>query len=515
MGLTRRDFLSRVGQAGGYAATFATMQSLGLMPMKGALAEPIRAEAGSGKGTKVVVLGAGIGGLVSAYELKKLGYDVTLLEARERPGGRNWSGRKGTVIEFVDGTKQTIDWEEGNYQNLGPARLPSTHWTMLGYCRELGVPLEVEINTSRSTLLQNDKANGGKPVVQRKAINDTRGHVSELLSKCVAQGALDSELTVEDRTRMKDFLKIYGSLDKDGKYNGAPSAGLKVAPGAGDQVEVVEVPQDMHMLLDEAFWGGMLYEETWDWQATMMQPVGGMDQIPFAFAKALGPIVHYNSPVTEIRKTSSGVSVGYTQAGAAKKIDADYAIVAMPFSILKKIPNDFSAPFKAVIDGSTMANSSKMPWESRRFWEQDYNIYGGLSFLSQGPSPVWYPSAKLMHPTGIIVSGYMDEGQVPGFADLSIEGKLALSRAQIEKLHPGHGKELTKGVFCGWKHVKWNEGSWIRDYGGGPKGYETVIQADGPIYFAGDTISHVVGWQEGAALSAKRAVNMISDKVKA
>ena len=66
---------------------------------------------------------------------------------------------------------------------------------MLGYCRELGVPLEVEINTSRSTLLQNDKANGGEPVVQRKAVNDTRGHVSELLSKCVAQGALDADLT--------------------------------------------------------------------------------------------------------------------------------------------------------------------------------------------------------------------------------------------------------------------------------------------------------------------------------
>jgi len=192
MGISRRDFLMRVGQAGGYGAAFTTMQSLGLMPMKGALAQPIRAAAGAGKGTKVVVLGAGIGGLVSAYELRKLGYDVTLLEARERPGGRNWTGRAGTRIEFIDGTVQTIDWEEGNYQNLGPARLPSTHWTMLGYARELGVPMEVEINTTRSSLLQNDKANGGKPVVQRKAINDTRGHVSELLAKCISQGALDA-----------------------------------------------------------------------------------------------------------------------------------------------------------------------------------------------------------------------------------------------------------------------------------------------------------------------------------
>src|SRR5579871_6821864 len=161
MGISRRDFLTRVGQAGGYSAAYIAMQSMGLMPMAGAQWKPIEAAPGSGKGVKVVVLGGGPGGLVSAYELRKLGYDVTLLEARSRPGGRNWTGRAGTKVEFVDGTTQTIAWEEGNYQNLGPARLPSIHTTMLGYCRELGVPLEVEINTTRSSILQNDNANGG------------------------------------------------------------------------------------------------------------------------------------------------------------------------------------------------------------------------------------------------------------------------------------------------------------------------------------------------------------------
>ena len=514
MSVSRRDFLMRVGQAGGYSAAFATMQALGLMPIQGAVAEPIHAEPGTGNGVKVIVLGGGIGGLVSAYELRKLGYSVTLLEARERPGGRNWTGRKGTVVEFTDGTKQTVNWEDGNYQNLGPARLPSTHWTMLGYARELGVPLEVEINTSRSALLQNDKANGGKPVPMRKAVNDTRGHVSELLAKCIRQGALDGDLTKEDKQRMVDFLGTYGPLNGKGAYVGSDRAGLKVANGAADQVEIFEEPQDMHMLLDEEFWNGMLYEEVWDWQATMMQPVGGMDQIPYAFAKSLGPVIQYSSPVTEIRKTANGVRVGYTQNGQARQLEAAYCVCAIPFSMLQKIPNDLSDPYKKVIAGSTFGSSFKIAWESRRFWEQDYNIYGGLSFVSQGPSPIWYPSSRLMHPTGIVVSGYMDESQVKGFHDWSLEEKIAASRASIEKLHPGHGKELKNPVFCGWRRVKWNEGSWIQDYGGGAQGYEVVIQPDGPIYLAGDTISHVVGWQEGAALSARRAVGMISDKVK-
>lgn len=505
----------RVGHAGGYGAAFATMQSLGLLPLKGAAPEPIQAEANIGKGVKVVVLGGGISGLVSAYELKKLGYEVVLLEARERPGGRNWTGRNGTKVEFVDGTVQTIHWEEGNYQNLGPARLPSTHWTMLGYARELGVPLEVEINTSRSTLLQNDKANGGKAVPQRKAINDTRGHVSELLAKCIRQGALDTELTKEDRERMTEFLSFYGPLDKSGAYTGSERAGLKVYPGAGHQAAVNELPLDMRTLLDGSFWDGMLYEEALDWQATMLQPVGGMDRIPYAFAKALGHIAQFNSPVTEIRKTSNGVRVIYTHHGYPRQVNAAYCVCALPFSMLKKIPNDLSESYQRVIEGSTMGSGVKIAWESNRFWEREYNIYGGLSFLSEGPSPVWYPSAKLMHPTGVLVAGYLfDERQVPGFSEWTLEQKFAASRSSIEKLHPGHGKDLHDPVFCGWKHVRWNEGSWILNYGGGLSGYEVVIEPDGPIYLAGDTVSNIVGWQEGAALSARRAVGMICDKVK-
>ena len=46
-------------------------------------------------------------------------------------------------------------------------------------------------------------------------------------------------------------------------------------------------------------------------------------------------------------------------------------------------------------------------------------------------------------------------------------------------------------------------------------GYETLIEPDGPIIFAGDHVSHIVAWQEGAALSALRAVAQVNDKVKA
>ena len=155
----------------------------------------------------------------------------------------------------------------------------------------------------------------------------------------------------------------------------------------------------MHTLLDEDFWQSMLFDEQFDMQATMFQPVGGMDRIPYAFAKALGDVVKYDAPVTEIRKTAKGVKIGYTSHGSARVIEADYCICAMPLTILKKMPNDFSAPYKKVIDECTYASAYKIAWESRRFWEQDYNIYGGLEFVNVGCSPIWFPSAGIVYPT--------------------------------------------------------------------------------------------------------------------
>jgi len=111
MALTRRGFLTRVGQAGGFSAAFLTMQSLGLLPMPEAEAISWDAAPDTGKGTKVVILGGGIAGLVAAYEMGKLGYRCTVLEARSRPGGRNWTVRNGTTISFTDGTKQTAAWQ--------------------------------------------------------------------------------------------------------------------------------------------------------------------------------------------------------------------------------------------------------------------------------------------------------------------------------------------------------------------------------------------------------------------
>ena len=516
MGLSRRDFLLRVGQAGGYGAAFTMMQSLGLLPLTASAASTVELPAASGKGTSVVILGGGIAGLSAAYELGKLGYSCTLLEARDRVGGRNWSVRNGTKVEFTTGFTQDCVFGPGLYQNVGPARLPSIHHTMLGYCRELGVPLEVEVNASRSAYLEASNLNGGKPVLNRQVEYDTRGHVSELLAKCIKRGGLDQELSHDDKEQMIAFLQQYGSLSPDLFYKGSARSGYKIKPGAGDQEGVPNDPIDMRALLSARLWREMMEEDEIDWQATMFQPVGGMDQIPMAFKNKLGSVIRQRAEVVQIRQNAFGVKVVYRDlaSGQNETVSADYCICALPLTILKKIDNDFSPELKAAIDSAVYDSAYKIAWESRRFWEQECNIYGGISFVRQPVDTIWYPSAGMFSETGIILGGYGVENGSEFGALPDTESKLASSRNSIELLHPGRSQELKNPIYVSWGHIPYNLGSWVSGADAGkPAGYEVWVQPQGRIFFAGDHTSHIVGWQEGAALSAHRALKMMGAQV--
>jgi monoamine oxidase len=494
------------------------MQSLGLLPIAETAAEGSMRLV-NGNGTRVVILGGGIAGLVTAYELSKSGWKCTVLEPRSRPGGRNWSIRKGTQVEFTDGTRQVCNFDDGHYFNAGPARLPSLHHTMLSYCHELGVALEVEVNSSRSALMQSDKINGGAPVEQRRVVNDTRGHVSELLAKCIRKGALDQEIDADDRERMIDFLRQYGDLDFDLLFKGTERSGYKVAPGADPQAPVINEPLPMHALLDMNLWWQMLSEEVPDWQPTMFQPIGGMDRIPMAFAKKLGETVRYGCEVRRIRQSESGVTVSYRESGDKEQtITADYCVCAMPLTVARTLDADFSPEIRTILDAVYYDSAYKVAWESPRFWEKEAHIFGGISYLQQRVDVVWYPSAEIFSERGILIGGYSIESAGPAGQLPNPEAMIAASRQSVELLHPGHGKDLTAPLYISWGRIPYNLGSWI-GFGGRfqepDKNVLDVLQKnDRRVYFAGDHTSHLVGWQEGAALSAHRVITQLGARVQ-
>src|ERR1700704_5727012 len=107
--LTRRRLINLVGRGGGVAAAYSTMAAMGLLAAPAAHARAPVLARNSGRGMRVIILGAGIAGMTAAYELGKAGYDCVILEARARAGGRNWTVRGGDRVEEIDSV-QTVGW---------------------------------------------------------------------------------------------------------------------------------------------------------------------------------------------------------------------------------------------------------------------------------------------------------------------------------------------------------------------------------------------------------------------
>jgi monoamine oxidase len=202
MGLTRRSLLERIGTVGGAGAAYLAMEAMGLAVPTPAGAENFHLPPGSGSGRSVVILGAGIAGLVAAYELKRAGYRPIVLEARDRIGGRSWTLRGGDRIVQNGRPDQQASFSPGLYFNAGPARIPSTHRAILGYARRFGVGLETFVNVNRNAGWDF----GGKVQPERRMVNDMRGHLGELLAKAIDSHALDQQVPKGELEMIRQFL---------------------------------------------------------------------------------------------------------------------------------------------------------------------------------------------------------------------------------------------------------------------------------------------------------------------
>ena len=513
MSLTRRNFLQFVGAAAGAEAVHLTMQALDLAGAGAADAAPPRLPGGSGKGTSVVILGAGISGLAAAHELSKAGYRCTILEATDRAGGRNRTVRAGDTIEEFGG-RQRVDFEEADhlYANLGPARIPYHHRAILGYCKEFGVELEVFTNDNRAALFHDRERFGGKPVTARQVITDTRGYVAELLAKAVGQGALDSELSGEDKERILEMLVSYGGLKPDRLYKGSNRGGYRGAHiHAGLKAGEVNAPLDLSEILQADFWRYKLhFSHFLNQNPTLFQPVGGMDAIAKGFEKRVGRLIRYRSIVKEIRQTAGGVRV-LTGQGA---VEADFAVCTIPAPVLKDIPGDFSPRTRAAIASIGFVPAVKIAFQARRrFWEEDHAIYGGISWTEQDITQIWYPPYGYHRARGIIVGGYIwDDAPGLRYGDMTPPERLRAAVAEGERVHPGYGAELEAGVSQAWRETPFQKGGWPKSRHKSP---EALQRPDGAVFFAGDQVTALPGWQEGAVLAAHAAVNAIHERVRA
>lgn len=526
---SRRGFLRSVGVAGGAGVLYSAMGALGLAPVPDAHAEAYRPPqsgdfALTGRSSKkVLILGAGIAGLATAYELRKAGYDCRILEAHERPGGRNWTVRGGTRLTDLDGRTQRASFSEGQYMNAGPARLPQSHVTM-EYCRELGVPLEVFTNQNANAYIfhENSRALAGQPVRWRTAKADVYGYVSELLAKATDQGALDQALTAEDKERLLAFLQNFGAIRgraENWAYAGTSRRGYAVEPGAAfEQGTVLGPPPSLSDVIASGLGQRFSFEFGYDQAMLMFQPVGGMDAIPRALARAIGESrITYGAEVTSVANTGSGAEVTWrsTRGGRPRTEQADFVVAAMPPQVLARLDHNLGTQVTAALRYATPTPVGKIGLEYRsRWWERDEHIYGGITPTDNDLSTIWYPSYGYQGRRGTLIGYYNFGANAVSYGDLPHAQREARAVAQGVKIHGSkYRSELASSFSVAWHRTPFIEGGWVGwPSQTGPE-YRLLNEPAGQVYFAGDWLSHVIAWQHGAFTSARKVVTEIHERV--
>lgn len=490
---------------------YPAMLAMGMLPV--APAHPFRLE-GDGKGKKVLILGAGLAGLAAAYELGKLGYQCTILEARERAGGRCWTVRKGSVNTETGQGTHTAGFDEGQYFNAGPSRIPNHHALTLHYCKELKVPIQVYNNVNESAWYFSEGKGplSNRRVRAREIHNDIRGWMSELLAKGMDAGEIDTAMTKEEAQKVIEYLRAEGGLDIDKLYKASARRGYMEPPGAGEKVGRIADPHSLSAIIASGLMDPDFYnvaEYTYELQMTLFQAVGGMDRIAAAFAGRLEGQIQYQAEVQSIQNLDEGVKVLYKDKGGQQQhIQADLCICTLPLPVLSNIDHNFSSDASRAIDSIAYMQTGKIGLQfRRRFWEEDENIYGGITHTNNQLTQIFYPSYDYLSGKGILIGYYNFNEKAEATGALSYLQREQLAMEKGSLIHPQYRQEFETSFSVSWHTTKYNLGGWAL-YSAQERQtfYKALSAPQKRVYFAGEHMTYLNAWMAGALESARSVV---------
>lgn len=475
--------------------------------LKGRPAGPKPVLRGTQPATRVVVLGGGLAGLITAHELRKLDYDARVLEARDWAGGLTWTVRRGAEHTEIGGGRQVCTFDEGQYINVGAWRIPHSDEGILGYCKELGVPLELFVNSDDANYFYDENPAlgplAGKRVRLREVKADLWGATTELLAKAMNQGDIDAPLSDADKELLVQFLVRSGYLDRaDYVYRPPASRG-------SDDV------YDLSALLRSGFGARArsLNQETGG-PAPLFQPIGDMQQIAFGFQRVLGDRLTLGAEVRSIRQANDEVRVVYrdTRTGDQHELVADYCVACLPMSVLKTLQVDFSPEMRQAVSETGHSSVAKMGLQMRRrFWEEDDGIFGWhLWAPSLQMGEFSYPCNGYFGDKGVLLGFYGSSTQA-GLDQRTVAERVEHVLTQASKVHPQMREELESAYSVWWEKVPYSVGGYGRSPS--PELLERLSTPDRRLYLASACVSRDPSWMEGAVEAAWRAVEDIHARV--
>jgi monoamine oxidase len=504
--LTRRRFLEQLGAVGGSSLVMTAMSSWDLMAGSAGQKPELT---GRPAKAKILILGGGLSGLTTAYELGKLGYDYQVLEARERVGGLQWSVRKGATHTEPGGDTQVCKFDEGQYVNVGPWRIPHSHHGILGYCKELGVPLQVFLNEADGNYFYYEGTSAGslsnKKIRMREVKADLAGQVNELLIKAVDQQKLDTTLTADDQKRLTNYLIGQGYLDSTTRtYKAFANR------GEGD-------PYQLAALLQAGFGNRLRSVPAIEGTtaAPMFQPVGGMDQISKAFERAIGPKrITFGAEIKSVHQSDTGVKVTYLDKKSGKNVEvsADYVVVSMPLNLVVNLDINVSSELMEAMKGVNYSNSAKVGLAmKRRFWEEDEGIFGGHLYSNLPLGEFSYPSNDYFTKKGVLLGLYAN-GPVGTLLDQPVAARIEHVLTHASKVHPQIRTEFESAYAVWWKKVPYNMGGYAS--GRNEARRQQLSKVDNRILLGSAAVTphSEPDWQEGAVSAGWQALKLVHER---
>ncbi|MFC0558965.1 flavin monoamine oxidase family protein [Halalkalibacter alkalisediminis] len=457
---------------------------------------------------KIIIVGAGMAGLVSASLLKQAGHNVTVIEATDRVGGRVYTLRG--------------DFRDGQYLEAGAMRIPHTHLLTLEYINKFQLPVNRFINSTPSDIIHVKGIKARFRVYEQNpdmlrfpVYPHEKGKTATELLQLAIKPVTD---LIEENPR-RNWPWVIQELDKYSmdsylRYN---RFGVRLSPGAIEMIKVILTLEGLTELSFLELLRELLVLFTPD--IRFYEITGGNDQLPKAFTTQLKDEIYYGHKVKKIVQHDNQVTIHSVHKILEPfQITGDLAIVTIPFSVLQFVEivprHSFSENKWKAIRELNYAGSTKTGVQFKnRFWERQ-GLYGGQTVTDLPIKYVQYPSHDLgAQGSGVILGSYTwDDDAVPWD---SLENEERLEYV-LKNLATIHGEQVYRdfqgGVSHSWVRYPYSAGAFTMFKPEQVKELSPYISTpEGRVHFAGEHASTTHAWIQGAIESGIHAAYEVND----
>jgi monoamine oxidase len=470
--MNRRDFLA--------VAAFASTTLAGC-------ARPSR----QAQPKKIIVIGAGLSGLACGGALTEAGHDVTLLEARDRPGGRVETLRE----PFADGL----------HAEAGALFVPSHHDLTLRYVRLAGLSLEPALPLFEARLVY---ARGRRIVTNWASgpqwpfaltVEEEKlgfgGMWKKYIGEALAEPDSPARQEAYDRMSALEFLRSRGA---------SPEAIALLRLGyldmMGDGIESYSALQMLRRLAP--------YEDVVE--PATYRISGGSDLLPKGLAGSLRTRIRYNSAVVRIEPGATAVAVVVSANGTLQRLQADRVICTLPFSVLKhvQVSPQFSEEKRRAIDELPYTSVARVFMQFRRKAWTSENLY----LMTSTDLPMKWLFEHTVNQSGSrgILEAQAFGADARRLARMPEGDRIDFAMSQVERVFPGAREDYEKGTSKCWDDDPFSRGAFPFFRPGQMLALTPhLARPEGRVHFAGDHTSASPGWMQGAIESGLRVAREV------